>query len=246
MPSRGGIRPDPPDRQPPRDRASQDGGPPMPRDAATWSLMGMLATSLIAAAAVAGGPYDSSIETWREKRAASLKADDGWLTVCGLAWLRPGTMSLGSDPSNDVVLPAHAPASVGAITLEQGKVSFRAAPGAKVTCDGKPFEAGAIRSDADEHPDVLAVGDVKLLLLKRGSGWRCGSRTTAARSAPGSPGSAGIARIHVADHGEVRRVSPAGEDVVRHDRRRAGHRRKPRLRHIRLGQADVSPPGGAG
>ena len=27
----------------------------------------------------------------------------------------------------------------------------------------------AIQSDADEHPDILAVGDVKLILLKRGT-----------------------------------------------------------------------------
>ncbi len=37
-----------------------------------------------------------------------------------------------------------------------------------VTRGGRPFEPGAIRSDADGAPDVLAVGDVRLILLRRG------------------------------------------------------------------------------
>ena len=37
-----------------------------------------------------------------------------------------------------------------------------------VTRNGKPFDGGRIHSDADEQPDTLAVGDVKLILLKRG------------------------------------------------------------------------------
>ena len=48
------------------------------------------------------------IERWRQKRLESLKADDGWLTVSGLFWLKPGeTRDRQKDgPSNDVVLPA--------------------------------------------------------------------------------------------------------------------------------------------
>ena len=37
-----------------------------------------------------------------------------------------------------------------------------------VTRNGKPFDHGEIHSDADDQPDTLAVGDVKLILLKRG------------------------------------------------------------------------------
>jgi uncharacterized protein (DUF1684 family) len=37
-----------------------------------------------------------------------------------------------------------------------------------VTRNGKPFDHGELRSDADSQPDTLAIGDVKLILLKRG------------------------------------------------------------------------------
>jgi uncharacterized protein (DUF1684 family) len=49
-----------------------------------------------------------------------------------------------------------------------GRSSFRAAPGVAVTSNGRPFEPGEIHSDADESPDTLAIGDVRLILLKRG------------------------------------------------------------------------------
>jgi len=116
-----------------------------------------------------GEPHHHEVERWRQKHEAELKADDGWLTVSGLFWLRPGETRIGSDPSNDVLLPVHAPNSVGTLSLHDGKAVFRTAPGVAVTRNGQPFDLGAIQSDADEHrPDVLAVGDVKLILLKRG------------------------------------------------------------------------------
>ena len=37
-----------------------------------------------------------------------------------------------------------------------------------ITRGGKAFESGEIHSDADEPPDTLVIGDVKLILLRRG------------------------------------------------------------------------------
>jgi uncharacterized protein (DUF1684 family) len=143
----------------------------MHRDVATLTLLGILAAGLGTAAATAGDgeSYVKEQERWRRQREAELKADDGWLTVCGLSWLRPGETRIGSDPDNDTVLPSHAPASVGVLTLgADRRADFRPAPGVTVTRNGRPFESGEIHSDADEHPDTLAVGDVRLILLRRG------------------------------------------------------------------------------
>lgn len=113
--------------------------------------------------------YQSEVEQFRERREANLKRDESWLTVAGLFWLRPGEMKVGGGASNDVVLPASAPSAVGVLTLSaEGKASFRPEPGVKITLKDKPFKGGAIRSDADGGPDVLAVGDLRLILIKRG------------------------------------------------------------------------------
>jgi uncharacterized protein (DUF1684 family) len=112
--------------------------------------------------------YRSEVERWRQKREESLKADDGWLTLVGLHWLRPSTTRLGSDPSSDVVLPESAPARTGELSLSGGRASLRVEPGVVVKRDGKPFEGGEVRTDAEGKADVLAVGDIRLIVIKRG------------------------------------------------------------------------------
>ncbi len=221
----------------------------MHRDAATLTLLGILAASLCAAAASAGSgeTFQQYIDRWRRQREADLKADDGWLTVCGLSWLRPGETRIGSDPSNDVLLPAHAPAFVGVLTLDGGKATFRAATGVVVTRNGRPFESGELRSDADEHPDILAVGDVKILLLRRGH--RQALRIKDNRS-PIRAGFAGLRWYPASEQwritGEVRRLSDARQAHHGHDRRRAGDRGQPGLRDLRPRGEVLSPPGGSG
>jgi uncharacterized protein len=112
--------------------------------------------------------YRAEMERWRQKRLDDLKAEDGWLSVTGLFWLKPGETRLGSDPSNDLLLPDRLPGSLGTLNLSEGKVEFRPAAGVTVTRNGKPFQGGRINSDADEQPDSLASAGVKLILLKRG------------------------------------------------------------------------------
>ena len=73
--------------------------------------------------------YREEIESWRQKRLADLKAPDGWLSVTGLYWLRPGETRLGSDPASDLLLPDRLPGSFGTLNLSDGKVEFRPPPG---------------------------------------------------------------------------------------------------------------------
>src|SRR5271166_1807258 len=96
----------------------------------------VLVACLGAIAAVGDDRYREANERWRQKREADLKANDGWLTVSGLFWLRPGETRIGSDPSNDILLPAHAPASVGTLNLSERRTEFRAAPNVTVTRNG--------------------------------------------------------------------------------------------------------------
>ena len=137
---------------------------------ALLASLSFLVTAACLGVFAAGGndSYRDLIERWRQKREADLKANDGWLTVSGLFWLRSGETRIGSDPSSDILLPAHAPAFVGTLILSEGHAKFQAATNVKVTRNGKPFDQGELQSDADSQPDTLAIGDVKLILLKRG------------------------------------------------------------------------------
>ena len=74
--------------------------------------------------------YRKEVETWRQQRLASLKREDGWLTLVGLYWLKPGENRLGSDPGNPVILPAgKAPALAGILSREGTEVRLTVQPG---------------------------------------------------------------------------------------------------------------------
>jgi hypothetical protein len=86
--------------------------------------------------------YESEIRQFQRQRAAELTADDGWLTVAGLFWLKAGANVAGSAPGSDIRLPSKAPARLGVFELQDGRVTFRAEPSAQVTIGGKSAGTG--------------------------------------------------------------------------------------------------------
>jgi uncharacterized protein (DUF1684 family) len=113
--------------------------------------------------------YRASIEQFRQAREASLKAEDGWLTLAGLFWIKPGETRIGGDPSSDILLPAGAPDDLGVLTLQDGKARFVPHSGVKMTLDGKPFDGGEVATDAVGKAGVLGFDRFKLTVLKRGN-----------------------------------------------------------------------------
>jgi uncharacterized protein (DUF1684 family) len=118
----------------------------------------------------ADGPaYQQQIEAWRHQREERLKADGGWLTVVGLAWLKPGVNRFGADPASDVALPASAPAYAGLFRVDGQQVTLEVAPGVPVTLAGRPVTRRPLRSDAGgADPDVLSLGPVTMQIIERG------------------------------------------------------------------------------
>ena len=140
---------------------------------------------LLAGATASSSPQDTAhraaIEAWRGKRLASLRRENGWLTLVGLFWLAPGENSFGSGRSNRIVFPeGTAPEFVGSIILSDGKAVARVQPGIAVTHGGKPVTSIELRSDADGEPTILAHGRISFYLIKRGQ--RLGVRVKDSRN----------------------------------------------------------------
>jgi uncharacterized protein (DUF1684 family) len=129
------------------------------------SILFLMAVSLGAADA-----YVQQVEQWRAQREARLKADDGWLTVAGLFWLKDGDNTAGTAPECDIVLPAGSvPAHLGVFRFHDGKTSFHAAEGATVAVNGKPAETAELKTDSDKDgPDVVAVNALTMFVIQRG------------------------------------------------------------------------------
>lgn len=112
--------------------------------------------------------YRAEIQAWREQRAARLQAEDGWLAVAGLFWLKEGANRFGTDPSNDIVLPpGSAPARAGVFALLEGKTAVRLEPGVPAAIAGGSVSEAEMRPDTSGSPDVLVLGRLKLTVIER-------------------------------------------------------------------------------
>jgi uncharacterized protein (DUF1684 family) len=117
--------------------------------------MKFFSTFLLALAAQAADPsYTRDVEQYRARREATLTQDDGWLTVVGLFRLKEGDNLVGSAESNEIVLPAPAPAKAGKIAFAKGQAIYYSAD--------KP--GTVIRPNLD----VITLGTVKFFVIKRG------------------------------------------------------------------------------
>jgi uncharacterized protein len=112
--------------------------------------------------------YRASIEKWREEREAALKADDGFLTVAGLFFLREGSNTFGADPKNDIVLSS-GPAEAGVFEHRAGATTVKLAEGTAATVNGKAIREMALKPDtAEGGPDRVMIGDLSLFVHASG------------------------------------------------------------------------------
>jgi uncharacterized protein (DUF1684 family) len=117
-----------------------------------------------------GDAWRADLEDWIERREASLRQPDGWLSLAGLFWLEQGESSFGSDPGNDVVFPAeNAPARIGVFEVAGRSVRLRVEPGVAVTHQGAPVLGElALATDAAGEPTVLELGPLLFHAIERG------------------------------------------------------------------------------
>jgi uncharacterized protein len=122
-------------------------------------------------------PYQAEIVKFQQDREAALKTDTGWLTIAGLFFLTQPVTTFGSDPLNDIVLPAGAPARAGTFELRNGKVTVKAAEGVSFQLDGKTMTTAELRPDGQGAPDQISLGpDGALTLWVHNSGERLSIR----------------------------------------------------------------------
>jgi uncharacterized protein (DUF1684 family) len=120
----------------------------------------------------AGAPDD--LAAWRAQREQQVSAPDGWLTLVGLEWLKPGVNSIGTAADNSIRIHADAPAHIGLLTVS-GK------PGGPATIqllsthdgfppdlliDGKPAREGPLATEG--KPSIIAWHGLTMAVLPRG------------------------------------------------------------------------------
>ncbi len=106
-------------------------------------LIAAFGLALLDAAQAADETPRAETLAWRAKREADLKADQGWLAVSGMPWLKEGETTVGSGEGSAIRL-ADGPTRWGTIERTGTKVVLEPAggPPREITPDDDPFQIG--------------------------------------------------------------------------------------------------------
>lgn len=124
---------------------------------------------LISSAQPPDPAWRKDLEAWRERRKASLMKEDGWLTLVGLHWLKPGENAFGGDGSLPVPLAGKGlPARAGVLVVSEQGVRIRPLEGAGLLLGTEPLVGErAVRTDHDGRPDVFHLGGLAFHIVQR-------------------------------------------------------------------------------
>jgi len=169
------------------------------------SPAGASAPAATSAAHAAGSPassqaqvyaqWNEDLAAWRVAREREIGAEDGWLTLVGMEWLKTGVNSIGAAKDNSIQVHAQAPDHIGLITVSGGTDSAKSHKGRSqddvastgqpqsspivqllsptggfppdLLVDGKPAREGQLTVDGPS-PSVISWHGVTIAVLNRG------------------------------------------------------------------------------
>jgi uncharacterized protein len=117
-------------------------------------------------------PSDSltkAIQQWDGQRIADLKAENGWLNLVGLEWLKPGINSIGSGKDAAIHFPEEKfPLQAGNLVWENNEVWYVPHPGVTVLANGAPIREKKLLWSADGKNDSkLSYESIRWTIIKR-------------------------------------------------------------------------------
>lgn len=110
------------------------------------------------------------LSDWQAEMDASLREENSWLALAGLFWLQPGENRIGSDPVNEIVLPARAPARLGAFHFDSGQVRLQVLDGRPVQVNGEDIHEAILQTDHAEAPSYVTLDGMRMLVIDRPRG----------------------------------------------------------------------------
>ena len=139
----------------------------------------------ITAAAAPNSPNDvwqQDLAAWRAARGEEIASPNGWLTLVGLDWLKPGFNTVGTAADNAVSIRANAPEHIGILTVNGKTVQLLAPSGgfpADLQVDGAPAREGVLDASGStsagtatppipSKPPVISWHGLTLAVLARG------------------------------------------------------------------------------
>ncbi|NDC79061.1 MAG: DUF1684 domain-containing protein, partial [Chitinophagia bacterium] len=115
---------------------------------------------------------DSSLlkeeDTWHAHRLESLRAEDGWLNLAGLFWLREGDNSFGSGTGDELRFPeGRIPAKAGILVRKGFEVRLLTNEASGVKVDGQPVREAVVFDTGAFRTPVLSCGSLRWTIIRR-------------------------------------------------------------------------------
>ena len=113
--------------------------------------------------------YKADIEKWRADHESELKAEDGWLSVAGLFWLKDGINTIGRGDQYDISLTDNSVQDkFGQINFKEGKLFLSIDGGVHANADGKPILSSVELLSDDPGPATkITSGSQTFYVIKR-------------------------------------------------------------------------------
>jgi hypothetical protein len=116
--------------------------------------------------------WKADLLAWRAQHAKDLQQPNGWLTLIGLEWLKPGDNSFGSANGNALIVQAPTSAFLGVVRLSGESMQLLPPNGgypSGLMVDGKaPANPQPLGADTSEHPSKITSGSVTITVIHRG------------------------------------------------------------------------------
>lgn len=114
--------------------------------------------------------HRDSIEQWHAFRKNAVYGPNGWATLLGLWWMKPGETLIGSDLENTIALPRdRSPKRLGSVWITGDSARFVVGNGAKVTVDTMKALVTdvSLHSDLEPKATVVRAGTLTLHYIVR-------------------------------------------------------------------------------
>lgn len=107
-------------------------------------------------------------EAWHAARLQALRAEDGWLNLAGLFWLKEGDNSFGSGPGDDLRFPeGRIPAASGKLVRNGFQVRLQTSDGSGVHLDGLPVGEAMVFDTGSSRFPVMSYGSLRWTIIRR-------------------------------------------------------------------------------
>src|ERR1700735_4642973 len=114
--------------------------------------------------------WKGQLEQWRVQHAEGLRAPDGWLTLVGLAWWKPGDNIFGTAADSSIRLQSSGNAHFGVLRIEPNGIQLKAPAGgfpAELHVDGQSAKEQSVVVDG-ANPTKFSAGTLTFFVIRRG------------------------------------------------------------------------------